>query len=100
MRIIRPNAAIGAVAENKAKGFIKKTRNRERDVESAREYLDSSHRFALMVGKVAQGEEKVMTGREAKALNEAMKARFVSVIMDNPDADIRLKHWGFKEEEP
>ena len=70
-----------------------------RNAEKARSYLKASHKFQLKNGDHLTEQISVMTGAEAKAINEAYRISFIKEVQDaypNPHKT-RLIHWDLIE---
>jgi len=81
--------------------FRARWKRKQRD---AIEYVNSMHRFRLMGNQDDLGEERVMTGREAKAQNELFMQNYRSEIQEEIDAGVKfgqtrsvLRRWKWVE---
>lgn len=64
-----------------------------------KEYLDALHKFEMRYGDAKSGVFQVMTGGEAKAINEAFRIAFIKEVEDaypNPHGT-RLRKWFLTE---
>ena len=101
MRTINPFWSASRLADRQIKDGLRARKRWGLRVKGATAYFDGTHRYELMENQKATGKFSVMMGRQAKALNDSLRADFVLIVRQTIDAGKAvtepLRRWCVRE---